>query len=537
MLKSINLFVSFFLVLSASAQTPVLVKDINPGSGTGFPTLNQFTAALNDIAYFMGDDGVHGGELWRSDGTDVGTYMLKDIWPGETGSIPIRLTVLDGKLLFFANDGTHGDELWISDGTEVGTVLVKDINPGAGHAIRRNYLPQQRDYKVFASALFFAADSGGSYSQLWHSDGTEAGTALVKNVCSGCNANNFSTGEFTILNDTLYLISEIKDMWRSDGTTDGTVQVQGPFAANWPNFPKYLTAADGALYMSGGNDVFTPDLWISDGTEAGTREVINFTDYGTPHQFSALNGKVYFLSDDNLYSTDGTEMGTQIESSLVVEVPTLKRSILVVWKNELYYLAKAADGKVNLYKTDGSANGEVRVSAQKNFSPFFQEPLYVVKTEDYLYYNADSMGTTGSVRGIIRIDSVGHVKMFPVGADARFLFIAGNNIFFQAFVSGMGAELWKLPLTTSASQQPDQELALRIYPTLSSEGIFYFDYSGNTSEPFDIAVFDAMGRMSYQVKQTLDTPLRLSSLSTGTYLARVTAKDGRYAIKKIVIGQ
>lgn len=537
MFKLILLFLLLFLLGNASAQTPVLVKDINPGTGTGFPTVNQFPVVLNEILYFQGDDGVHGTELWRSDGTEAGTYMVKDIWQAETGSAPIRLTVLDDKIMFFANDGTHGDELWVSDGTEAGTMLVKDINPGAGNVIRRNYLPQVRDYKVYDGAFFFAADTGPQYAQLWRSDGTEAGTVLVKNVCSGCNANSFSTGEFTILNDTLFLISIIKDMWRSDGTPNGTTQVQGPFATNWPNFPEYLTAANGMLYMSAGDDVFSPDLWISDGTEAGTREVVDFTDSGTPHQFTTFAGKVYFISDDNLWSTDGTEAGTQIESSLVVEIPTLRRSVLFVWKNALYYLAQAADGKVYLYKTDGTANGEEQVSLQKGFAPFFQAPLYFAETEDYLYYNADSLGTT-LVRGIARVDSVGNVKMFPVGGDARYLFIAGNNLFFRASLSASGGELWKLPLTTSSTQHSIAQLPLRLYPTLSSDGTFYFDYSGDKSETFDIAVFDALGSMSYQVKQTLDTPLRLPSLLfSGTYVVRITAKDGRYAAQKIVIGQ
>ena len=533
--KIFQLFFALFFTSSAFCQTPVIVKDIKSGSGTGFPSINQAPVALNDIAYFLADDGVHGGELWRSDGTDAGTYMVKDIRPGAMGSTPIRLTVLNNKILFFANDGTNGDELWASDGTEAGTILVKDINPGSGNAIRRNYALQVRDFIVYDSAFFFAADSGNAFSQLWRSDGTEAGTVLVKNVCSDCNANNFATGEFTILNDTLFLISTIKDMWRSDGTSDGTTQVQGPFATNWPNFPEYLTAANGRLYMSGGDDVFTPDLWISDGTEAGTTEVINFMDSGTPHQFTALNDKVYFISHENLYSTDGTEAGTQIASPLVVEIPTLKRSVLLTWKNALYYLAKSSNEKVYLYRTDGTNSG-IQVSLQQSSPPFFQAPLYYVKTDNYLYFNAERAGTALE-RGIARIDSLGNITFYAVSGDTKILFIAGNNLFFQAFVSGIGGELWKLPLTTSATHHPERELAVHIYPTLAPDGQFYFDYTGNQSEQFDITVFDATGRTVHHNSQSLDRPLRLTNLTAGTYLARIVASDGRYNVQQIVLGQ
>jgi ELWxxDGT repeat protein len=115
--------------------------------------------------------------------------------------------------------------------------------------------------------------------------------------------------------------------------------------------------------------------------------------------------------------------------------------------------------------------------------------------------------------------------------------IMGNVLYFFAETQTSGRELFKLPLTTSSTHHSISQLPLSLYPTLSSEGTFYFDYSGDKSEAFDIAIFDALGRMSYQIKQTLDTPLRLSALSTGTYLARITAKDGRFAAQKFVIGQ
>ena len=84
-------------------------------------------------------------ELWKSDGTTAGTVLVKDINPGLTAgypnvpasSEPYGLTALDGQLLFTANDGIHGDELWKSDGTAAGTVLVKDIAP------KRRDLPEQ----------------------------------------------------------------------------------------------------------------------------------------------------------------------------------------------------------------------------------------------------------------------------------------------------------------------------------------------------------------------------------------------------------
>ncbi|MBR9970880.1 ELWxxDGT repeat protein [Magnetospirillum sulfuroxidans] len=80
--------------------------------------------------FFAATDGTNGTELWKSDGTAVGTVMVKDINPGSSSSSPNHLTNVNGTLYFSATDGTNGTELWKSDGTAVGTVMVKDIRTG-----------------------------------------------------------------------------------------------------------------------------------------------------------------------------------------------------------------------------------------------------------------------------------------------------------------------------------------------------------------------------------------------------------------------
>jgi ELWxxDGT repeat protein len=80
--------------------------------------------------FFTSDDGVHGNELWKTDGTTSGTVLVKDIYPGSNGSGPRYLVAMGSNLLFAAADGENGTELWISDGTADGTRLFRDIRPG-----------------------------------------------------------------------------------------------------------------------------------------------------------------------------------------------------------------------------------------------------------------------------------------------------------------------------------------------------------------------------------------------------------------------
>ena len=78
--------------------------------------------------YFQANDGLLGTELWRSDGSGPGTFMVSDIYPASS-SLPSHLFAFGGLLYFQADDGMSGIELWRSDGTSAGTNLVKDINP------------------------------------------------------------------------------------------------------------------------------------------------------------------------------------------------------------------------------------------------------------------------------------------------------------------------------------------------------------------------------------------------------------------------
>ncbi len=149
---------------NGTAVGTTLVKDINP---TGASTPSWLTPVGGSL-FFVAANGVHGAELWKSNGISAGTVLVKDINPGSSDSFSAVMNDLadvNGVLFFTADDGSHGVELWKSNGTQVGTVPVKDIRPGSGES-GIYYLT------ALGGVVYFQANDGVSGRELWQSDGT-----------------------------------------------------------------------------------------------------------------------------------------------------------------------------------------------------------------------------------------------------------------------------------------------------------------------------------------------------------------------------
>src|SRR5262245_36433369 len=257
-----------------TAAGTALVKDIRPGSGNSNP---EYLTDFKGTLFFTANDGVNGTELWKSDGTAAGTVLVRDIRPGPGGSNPFNLTVIGKALFFTANDGVNGAELWKSDGTTAGTVLVKDIRPGSAGS-------SPYDHTVVKGTLFFTANDGINGRELWKSDGTAAGTVLVKDIRPGNSPYGFpltsSPANLTAVGNQLFFSADDgvsgRELWKSDGTAAGTVLVKdirpgsSSYGYAYGSDPKNLTAAGGRLFFAANDGVNGTELWKSDGTAAGT---------------------------------------------------------------------------------------------------------------------------------------------------------------------------------------------------------------------------------------------------------------------------
>ena len=335
-----------------------MVKDINPG-GDAAP---RNPVVMGGVAYFAADDGSHGEELWRSDGTVSGTYMVKDVNPEERwiniiqgttepdDSDITELTVAGDKLFFFARNNSQlpftDHELWVSDGTASGTKQVIEDGmffqtlsqsvPFVGQNIA--WYTGPRELTAVGDKVFFSSMAAYWYSyedwemsgeELWVSDGTELGTMIVENIhpdtesgqAQGINVccadwTGSSPRDLTVAGDSLYFTADNgqdgRELWKVDTDVSffnyDAVRVRDINPGASGSNAASLTAAGDRLYFSANNGVNGDELWTTTGTTATTVMVddLNTTGSSSPDRLVWADGSLWFAA--NVDSDSGMEL-------------------------------------------------------------------------------------------------------------------------------------------------------------------------------------------------------------------------------------
>ena len=310
-----------FLVLAAvaapaAAQTASLVEDIHPGrADSGADPHGMWS--FRDKVLFTAREPSSGSELWVTDGTGAGTRLLADFFPGEDSSEPVILGETGSFVFGVAGGsnccGTSASFLWRSDGTREGTFL---LDPGMDVSIPRSDSREgtTAPFALMKDAVYFTGCEGQDDCGLWRTDGTVAGTKLLKAI-----GNYFGSypRDLTVAGDLLFFVAG-QQLWTSDGTPEGT-KVARDFGSGYPR-PHLLTALGRqVLFLAQAAAPGTgEELWASDGTSEGTRALTSF-DIAEPFEqtwfLKVLDGKAYFVADDathgaELWATNGTSAGT-----------------------------------------------------------------------------------------------------------------------------------------------------------------------------------------------------------------------------------
>src|SRR5262245_4902446 len=194
--------------------------------------------------------------------------LVKDIHAGPTPFLSLsELEAVGGLTFFQATDPQHGEELWKSDGTAAGTVMVKDISPGSSGSFP-GFLTD-----VDGTLFFIVFIEATHRFELWKSDGTTAGTVLVYAFDSDFGG---LAAPFTNVNGILFFqrgdAATGWEIWKSDGTAAGTSILKDIWPGPGPGYGSYswITDARGILFFVADDGETGSELWKSDGTAAGT---------------------------------------------------------------------------------------------------------------------------------------------------------------------------------------------------------------------------------------------------------------------------
>ncbi|MCA9170541.1 MAG: hypothetical protein KDB23_22840, partial [Planctomycetales bacterium] len=324
-----------------------LLRDINATSRNEGSAPADFVALGNQV-FFTAETQTAGRELWVSDGSSAGTHMLRDFAVGTRDSAISNLVPYNNRLYFIANS-----QLVASDGTDAGTIVFEEFNAALPPSEINNVIVFQGEL-YFAAKKYNANGSLPSTRSLWKSDGTPEGTSMLP------VAGNPTS--LTVMGGQLFFNSG-QTLWATDGTSAGTTQISPTGMLR----PRDLTVAeifDGVsteerLFFTAEDGVHGNELWISDGTPAGTTMVkdIQLENNASLRNISDLmgfEGALYFSANDGvngqeLWRSDGTEQGTTIVSDINVNGDA-KPAWLTVHQGSLFFTANDGSHGVELWK-------------------------------------------------------------------------------------------------------------------------------------------------------------------------------------------
>lgn len=285
-------------------------------------------------------------------------------------------------------------EVWGGDllGTKKPATITMDgnkyVNAYFMPKLFTNFYPS--NLCAVGSTLYFLGMGAYSGQELWKSDGTFEGTVLVKDIAPIQDSPGATF--LTNLNGTLYFFAQWGGyaLWKSDGTEDGTVKV----AQLGSSFPALAPVKVGTKLYWSAIGTAGGELWSSDGTTGGTGIVKSFGSLAgsNPNMLTNVDGVLYFnnvtatntkppTTTFTLWKSDGSEAGTIpiYSAGSLSEIASLNGQVF-------FYSGTAGNPHTDsLYTTNGTPAGTHKMS------DFYFGPGDFTRSGSLLYFAAESL--------------------------------------------------------------------------------------------------------------------------------------------------
>ncbi|HEX4953960.1 MAG TPA: ELWxxDGT repeat protein [Thermoanaerobaculia bacterium] len=473
-----------------------------PPFSTGFHWLQAAGQHLYFLLSEAGDD----GELWRSDGTALGTRRITNLPelgfdPIDGGQITPRLVELPGKVVFAARTADDEIELWSTSGRPNTTVKL-DVCPGECSGV-----VDQRDppfFPFFPSSFFplleldgrayFAGTDGAHGNELWQSDGTPEGTHLVTDLCNGLCGEVFG---LQVLGDELVFVGlhnqHGRELWAWRPATAQlrrltTLEPADPFQ----DFAVPLAARVGDTTFVGAHlSARHLGLVASDGTPESTR-LVSPSQRGVvstnPFALGGVGDRAVFASCsrgdlDHLWAAGGA---APVEAliSLPEIGPGVCPNVFGPWplpdgRALLYRIEDLEAGVATLVRTDGTAEGTLALATAPFERDFVGEHfLGILGTDSYLLWRSDRaagvtqvLSTDGTAAGT---SAAAFTLPNEVVGWIRASGSVGSRLVFLADDTPGGDQLWTSDGTPAGTERLDAFAA----PSFFSPGHDLEPFSG-----------------------------------------------------------
>ncbi len=394
------------MILSAVTLTQSARADVATTiGGHTFTSVGNEMVPYNGYLYFAADDGTHGNELWRTDGTAAGTSMVADLStdPNTGKTNPMRLTVTNNRLFFNVRTtggdlggiyvyngsgtpvpvpppgsdlsggilGTVNDRLlyrgYTGTGTQGGSFYMAAVAPGttnvtnASLGIDVGNTGQSPAATMGGYAYFWGATSALG-SELYRTNGTS--TQLVKDILSpgASSPDGFITVGNLVFFTAVNPVNR-RELWRTDGTDAGTFRVSNHITGTGDVNIRDFTAHGDKLYYVASDSATGREVWVSDGTIAGThvvKDIVPGSQGSAPYGLTSVGGKVFFFLPGESWVTDGTDAGTQKLADLPYAGYTAGEPLAA--GGRFYFRAGSTWGNI-VWRSDGTPGGTFPLTA------------------------------------------------------------------------------------------------------------------------------------------------------------------------------
>ena len=468
--------------------------------GTGTADSNPTDLTLfNNHLYVSANDGVKGRALWKLNPSANSSELLKSFNRSQYPQYPTFLTATGNYIYFYGYEDSTGIELWRTDGSGANTRITRDVVGASGNSlfIDSPYLSE------FGGNLYYTATNTSNGRELWRSDGSSGGTVMLKDIVPG--ENDSTPSAYTRAGETLFFIATDeahgRELWKTDGTSFNTTLVKDIFPGTASSELKELTALGDMLYFfAKDSDTGSFQLWQSNGFEADTKALQTLVN---PQALTVVGNTLYYLDQ---VAANQTKVWRYIPSlAKAVEVKTLSgnaASPAASVNGQYYFRLVLTDTQTwQLWRTDGTVDKANQVQSFSYDASIVSQFKPVATT---LYFNAieggvdklwQSDGTTSGTRTV----KAAHDFINPQSLTSF-----NNELYFAAVGdSQYGREVYKLTTTKAAQTfklNEDSTLVGQISTDISNPR---YSLSGADAALFSI---DALGNLQLANRADYEKP-------------------------------